>query len=133
MSYIGVTSLCCFAEIIGIFVYSTQKDAFAKEGFISGLPPAAHFRFNPVRSSNFVNLNRVSKNGIAEFLHYLEQKVKTVNATLLNIYKSKWNVVGLGWFSNRSHSVDLHGRVKTFILRHDESYYNAQIIENILK
>ena len=93
MSYIGVTSLCCFAEIIGIFVYSTQKDAFAKEGFISGLPPAAHFRFNPVRSSNFVNLNRVSKNGIAEFLHYLEQKVKTVNATLLNIYKSKWNAV----------------------------------------
>ena len=90
MSYIGVTSLCCFAEIIGIFVYSTQKDAFAKARFISASLPV-YFTVLVSRECSSENLNRVSKNGIVEFLLYLEQKVKTVNATLLNIYKSKWN------------------------------------------
>ena len=59
-----------------------------------------HFRFSltslPVRVTNECsseNLKRVLKNGIVEFLLYLEQKVKTVNATLLNIFKSKWNAV----------------------------------------
>ena len=57
----------------------------------SGDSILSHFRLNLLFSSE--NLNRVLKNGIGEFLLYLEQKVRTVNATLLNIYKSKWNAV----------------------------------------
>ena len=57
----------------------------------SGDSILTHFRLNLMVSSE--NLNRVLKNGIVESLLCLEQKVRTVNATLLNIYKSKWNAV----------------------------------------